>query len=332
MPHATLKRDWSSHLLALACALLTLGLGASSTYAQNYPVRPIRILVPYPPGGANDILARLVGEKLSANWGQAVIVDNRPGGNTVIATDLTAKASPDGHTMILTSSTHPVLPSLYAKLPFDPIRDFEAVAVLATASAILLVHPSVPVNSVKELIAWAKARPGKVNYGSSGFSGSGHLAMEMLKSKAGLDMTHIPYKGMAPALTELMGGQVVLMFGNLVASLPHVKSGKLRALAVTSLKRSPAMPELPTVAESGLPDFEVTVWLGLIGPAGIPKPVVAKLNLETARIVQSADTRERLAALGFDSLIATPEQYMAMIKSDVVKWGRVVRDANIKLE
>lgn len=267
MPHATLKRDLPLHLVALACAFLTLGLGALSTYAQNYPVRPIRILVPYPPGGANDILARLVGEKLSANWGQAVIVDNRPGGNTVIATDMTAKASPDGHTMILTSSTHPVLPSLYAKLPFDPIRDFDAVAVLATASAILLVHPSVPVN-----------------------------------------------------------------FGNLVASLPHVKSGKLRALAVTSLKRSPVMPELPTVAESGLPDFEVTVWLGLLGPAGIPKPVVAKLNLETARIVQSPETRERLAALGFDPLIATPEQYMAMIKSDVDKWGRVIRDAKITLE
>lgn len=332
MSHETLKRDLPLYLVALACVLLTLGPGASSTYAQTYPVRPIRILVPYPPGGANDILARLVGEKLGANWGQSVIVDNRPGGNTVIATDMTAKASPDGHTMILTSSTHSVISSLYAKLPFDPIRDFEAVAVLATASAILLVHPSVPVNSVKELIAWAKARPGKINYGSSGFSGSGHLAMELLKSKTGLDLTHIPYKGMAPALTELIGGQVVLMFGNLVASLPHVKSGKLRALAVTSLKRSPVMPELPTVAESGLPDFEVTVWLGLLGPAGIPKPVVAKLNLETARIVQSADTTERLAALGFDPLIATPEQYMAMIKSDVVKWGRVVRDANIKLE
>jgi len=327
-----LKRKRLLHMLVVGCAQLAMGTGAWAAQAPDYPNRPIRLIVPHPAGGGNDILARLLGQKLFANWGYPVIVDNRAGGNTIIATDITAKAAPDGYTLILTSSTHSVIPGLYAKLPYDPLRDFDAVALIATASPILVVHPSVPVTSVKELIAWAKSRPGEINYGSSGFSGSGHLAMELFKNKTGLKLNHVPYKGMAPALGDLIAGNVVLMFGNLVPALPHVKSGRLRALATAGSKRSAVIPELPTVAESGLPGFEISPYFGILGPARMPRPVITKLNEEIARVFQLPESKERLTALGFDSAYATPQQFMSMIKADIAKWAELIRQNKIALE
>ena len=316
----------------VACCLQFVVFGASAAEREVYPSRPIRMLVPHPAGGGNDILARLLGQKLQAEWGFPVIVDNRAGGNTIIATEIIARASPDGYTLILTSSTHSVIPGFYPKLPYDPIRDFDAVGLIATSSPILVIHPSVPATGVREFISWAKSRPSPLNYGSSGVSGSGHLAMELFKSKAGLQLAHVPYKGMAPVINDLIAGNVSVMFGNLAPTLPHVRSGRLRALATAGAKRSQVIPELPTIAESGLPGFEVSPYFGVLGPAHMPKGVVEKLNAEISRIFQLPESRERLAALGFDTTPETPERFMSMIKVDMNMWGELIRQNKITLE
>ena len=315
---------------ALACGVAAFDGAAAERVV--YPLRPIRMLVPHPAGGGNDILARLLGQKMQAEWGFPVIVDNRAGGNTIIATEIIAKATPDGYTLILTSSTHSVIPGFYPKLPYDPIRDFDAVGLIATSSPILVVHPSLPVNGVRELIAWAKAQQNPLNYGSSGVSGSGHLAMELFKSKTGLQLAHVPYKGMAPVLNDIIAGNVSVMFGNLAPTLPHVRNGRLRALATAGSKRSQVIPELPTVAESGLPGFVVSPYFGVLGPAHMPKAIVAKLNAEIGRVFQLPDSRERLSALGFDATPETPERFMATIKADMEMWGGLIRQNRITLE
>ncbi len=320
-------------ILGTAClAFAAVAFVAGAAELAAYPARPIRMLVPHPAGGGNDILARLLGQKMQAGWGFPVIVDNRAGGNTIIATEIIAKATPDGYTLILTSSTHSVMPGFYPKLPYDPIRDFDAVGLIATSSPILVVHPSLPASGVRELIAWAKSQQSPLNYGSSGVSGSGHLAMELFKSKTGLQLAHVPYKGMAPVLNDIIAGNVSVMFGNLAPMLPHVRSGRLRALATAGSKRSPVIPELPTVAESGLPGFVVSPYFGVLGPARLPKAIVAKLNAEIGRVFQLADSRERLSALGFDAAPETPERFMAMIKADMEMWGGLIRQNRITLE
>jgi tripartite-type tricarboxylate transporter receptor subunit TctC len=316
-------------LICMVLALASAAAVAAGGSAGDYPNRPIRLLVPHPAGGGNDILARWLAMKMQAQGGHTVIVDNRGGGNTIIATDITAKAAADGYTMILTSSTHSVVPGFYPKLPFDPIRDFSAIALIATASPIMVVHPTVPATNVKELIAWIKSKPEGVNFGSSGVSGSGHLAMELFKNRTGLNLTHIPYKGMAPVLTDIVGGNVVLMFGNLAPTLPHVKAGRLRVLATAGAKRSPVLPDLPTVAESGIAGFEVSPYFGILGPAKIPAAIVAKMNAEVGRIYAEADSKERLSALGFDPASLTPEQFIAMIKADMEKWAVVIKQNGI---
>ena len=326
-----MKINGCLQLLIAAGVQWTVATGACAA-GSEYPNRPIRMIVPHPAGGGNDILARVLGQKLQAVWGHAVIVDNRGGGNTIIATEITAKANPDGHTLILTSATHSVLPGFYAKLPYDPIRDFDAVALIATSSPILVVHPSVMAASVQELMAWMKSRPGPVNYGSSGISGSGHLAMELFKSKTGLQLNHIPYKGMAPLVSDLLAGNVTVMFGNLAPLVPHVRSGKLRALATAGAKRSRVVPELPSIAESGLPGFEVSTYFGVLGPARLPKPVIAQLNSEIARAFRLSESAERLSVLGYEFAEATPEQFMAVIKADMDKWAAVIKQNKIALE
>jgi tripartite-type tricarboxylate transporter receptor subunit TctC len=323
----------TSTCLVLTCFLqLVAMVAAGAAEREAYPTRPIRMLVPHPAGGGNDILARLLGQRMQAEWGFPVIIDNRAGGNTIIATEDIAKAFPDGYTLILTSSTHSVIPGFYPKLPYDPIRDFDAVGLIATSSPILVVHPSVPVTGVREFIVWAISRQGALNYGSSGVSGSGHLAMELFKNKTGLQLVHVPYKGMAPVVNDLIAGNVSIMFGNLAPLLPHVRSGRLRALATAGAKHSQVIPELPTVSESGLPGFEVSPYFGVLGPAHLPKSTVAKLNAEIGRIFQLPESKERLAALGFDATPETPERFMAMIKADMSLWGDLIRQNRITLE
>lgn len=300
--------------------------------AQNFPARPVRIVAPFPPAGGIDLLARVVAENLSSRWAQPVIVDNRPGGNATIGTDLVAKSAPDGYTLLLTASLHSVMPSLHSNLPFDPIRDFDAVSLLAIGPGILLVHPSVPVNSVKELIAYAKARPGQLNYGSAGFGGSAFLGAELFKLRAGVDIRHIPYKGAAPALTDLIGGQIQVMFGNFAPSLPYALNGRLKALAVTGAQRMPMAPNIPTMMEAGVPDFEMSVWFGLLGPRGMPRTIVTKINRDIAAILQLPSMKKQLETLGFDGAVSTPEELQARVVSEVDKWRRLVKEANLRVE
>ena len=313
---------------------LALAMSSGAAHGQPaYPAKAIRMVVPFPAGGTTDILARVVGQKITEATSQQVIIDNRPGAGGNIGTEIAAKALPDGYTLLTDpGSTLTINPSLFAKLPFDPLRDFAPVTIIAAVPNLLVVHPSLPVKSVKELISLARSRPGKLNYASTGAGQSTHLSMELFKLMAAVDVTHIPYKGSSPALTDLLAGQVTLMFDNMPSCLPHVKAGKLRALAVSTLKRSPALPQLPTVAESGLPGFEVSVWFGVLAPAGTSRDIVSRLNAIIVNALTSADVRERLAGQGAEPIGNTPEQFTAQMERDLVKWAKVVKDANIKLD
>jgi tripartite-type tricarboxylate transporter receptor subunit TctC len=307
-------------------ATMALGLLAGGAQAQTYPSKPIRLVVPFPPGGTTDILARTVGQKMTENWGQPVVIDNRPGAGGNIGSDLVAKAAPDGYTLLMaTISTHAINVSLYKKLPFDSVRDFAPVSRIGTLPNILIVHPSVPVKSVKELIELAKSKPGELNFASSGVGTSLHLSGELFNSMAGVKLVHIPYKGSSPALADLLGGQVKIMFDNLPSALPHVKAGKLKPLAVTSAKRATVLPEVPTVIESGLPGFEVTSWFAIFVPAKTPTEIVAKLNGEIVKILNSGDVKEKLAQIGVDPAPTTPEALAAFAKAETEKWGKVVK-------
>ena len=319
-----------------ACAAialpLVLGLAAPGAHAQGYPAKPIRIVVPYPPGGFNDTLGRTLAAKFTEAWGQPVVVDNKPGGNTLIGTDFVAKAAPDGYTLLVVAFPFSVVPSLIKQMPYDTTRDFAPVILAATSPNLLVVHPSLPVRSVAELVALAKAKPGSLSYASTGNGSSNHISMELFKSLAGVDIVHIPYKGSGPAVSDLLGGQVQLMFDNTPNVLPQVKAGKLRALASSGTSRSALTPDIPTVAEAGVAGYELTVWFGLVAPAGTPREVVNKLNAEVTRILAMPDVRERFLAQGVEPVGSTPEQFGEHIRAQMAKWSRVVRDAGVKAE
>lgn len=314
-----------------ACVLITCMAGAGSAAAQGFPSKPVRIVVGASAGGGIDIVSRLVGQKLTERIGQPVIVDNRPGAGTTIGGDVVAKSAPDGHTVLMASTSFSVSAGLYRKLPFDPIRDFAPVTLVASGPLVLVAHPLVPAKSVKALIALAKARPGKLTFASGGTGSSLHLAGEWFKSSAGIDMVHVPYKGGAPAAVDLMAGQVDVMFDVMVAQFPHIKAGKTRPLAVTTRTRSSLLPEVPTVAESGLPGFDVAGWFGVLAPAATPSDAVARLHTEIVAVLKSTDVRERLTALGADPVGSTPAEFAAYYRSEVERWGKTIRAAGIKL-
>jgi tripartite-type tricarboxylate transporter receptor subunit TctC len=311
-----------------AAALFVHGLAQA---AEPYPSRPIRIVVAYTPAGATDILARIIGQKMNEAWGQPVIIDNRPGANGNIGTEYAAKAQPDGHTFLMTTAgPHGINPSLYRKLGYDAVKDFSPVSLVALVPNILVVNNSLPVKDVKGFIAHVKANPGKLSYGSPGAGSTAHLSMELFKSMTGTDIVHVPYKGSAGVLTDVMGGQIAATMDNMPAYLPQVKAGKIRALAVSPAKRSPAVPDLPTVAEGGVPGYASSAWFGLVAPAATPKGVISKLSAETARILQAPDVKARLADLGAEPIGSTPAQFGAHIKSEIEKWARVIRDARVE--
>ena len=311
--------------------LFAAALGAAQ--AQSYPAKPIRIVVPFPAGGIADLFARLIGQKFNEAWGQPAVVENRPGAGGNIGAEIVAKSPPDGYTLVMGSiGTHSVNISLFRKLAFDPIRDFAPVALVMEAEGLLVLHPSVPAKTVKELIALARARPGQLTYASAGNGTAGHLAGELFKSMAKVDMLHIPYKGNVPAITDLIAGQTSLLFATMPTVLPQVQAGRLRALAVTGAGRSPAAPELPNIAEAGLPGYEVTNWIGIFAPAGTPREIIHKLNGEILRVMQAPEIRTRLTNEGAKFTPMTPDEFAAFVKSEVAKWAKVVKDAGIRVD
>ncbi len=315
--------------LALAA---TLAIGApAQVLAQTYPSKPIRFIIPFAPGGATDIVARIVGQKLTEAWGQPVVVDSRPGANGIIASEITAKSAPDGHTMFMAVlSTHATNVSLYNKLPYDPVKDFTMVAMMASTPLVLVVNPSVPIQSVKDLIQLAKSKPGQLNYSAG--TATVHLTGELFKSVTSTDIVAVPYKGTAPGLMAVMSGEVAFTFEPPVTTLPQMKSGRVKALAVTTPKRSAMFPDLPTMAEAGAPGFEAYSWLGIVMPAGVPKAIVTKMQNEVLRIVNLPEMKEKFLANGLDPLPLDSEQFTAFAKSETEKWAKVIKASGIKLE
>ena len=304
-----------------------------AAHAQNYPTRPIRIMVAYTPAGTTDILARLIGQKMTETWGQPVIVENRPGANGNIGTELAARATPDGYSILMaTAATHSINNTLYPKLTWDAVKDFAPVSLVALVPNIMVVNPSVPVKSVKELVAHARANPGKLAHGSPGYGSTAHLSMELFKSLTGITMTHVPYKGSAGVLADVMAGQIALTMDNIPVYLPQVRAGKIRALAMSSAKRAASAPDIPTMAEAGVAGLEAVSWFGLVAPAATPKPIVEKLSVETARILRLADVNKRISELGAEPVGGTPQEYAAFIEAEIVKWRKVIKDAGVRLE
>ena len=313
--------------------VLFIGVMVAPVGAQIYPNKPIRIIIPFPPGGAPTIIARLMGDKLTQSWGQPVIVDNRGGGNTVIGSEALVKSPPDGSTLGLMTSAHVIYPLLIPNLPYDSIKDFTPIATLARAELILAVHPSVPVNSLQELVAYAKTRPGQLNYASVGSGGMTHLATESFSTLAGVKMQQVPYKGTAPAFTDLVGGQVHLFFSPPTAALvPFIKSGKLKAIAVSGESRKAALPQVPTLTEGGLPGFDIKVWYGILAPLHVPRRIIDTIAAKVPKILASADMKERLVNQELDPFISTPEQFAALIRDDTARFARIIKEGNIKLE
>lgn len=325
----------SHRLLWLLCVLCMIAAGFTGPAAaeKNYPNKPIRLIVPYPPGGGNDTLARMFAAKLVEAWQQQVIVDNRPGAGTTLGVSIAARAVPDGHTLLLSSiATHAIAPNLYAKPGYDPVKDFAPITLGITVPNILVVHPSVQAKSVAELVAAIKAKQGGFSFASAGNGTSGHLALEQFRLSTGLSFVHVPYKGGGPALQETVAGQVQALFSIALAATPQVKAGKVRALAITSAQRSPVAPELPTVAESGYPGFEVIGWFGWLAPAGTAKPVVGKLNQELVKALSVPEVKDRLLSLATVPVGDKPEEFGAFIRSEYEKWGKVIKAAKIEIQ
>lgn len=320
----------------LAASLLSaavLSLGAATAVAQNYPTKPIRLIVPFPAGGVADFLARTIAQKLTERLGQQVVVDNRPGAGGNIGMEMAARAAPDGYTLATGSAGNLAInPTLYSKLPYDAIKDFAPISMGASFPNILVVHPSVPAKSIKELIVLAKSEQGQLNYASAGVGTPNHLAAELFKSMAGVNMVHVPYKGAPPAVYDLVGGQVSLMFSPLPLALPHIKTGRLRALGVTSTNRLAGLREVPTVAESGLPGYEAIAWNGIVAPAATPKEIITKLNAEIVRILNMSDVKERISADGSVPMSSTPEEFAAFVKTELVKWGKVIKASGARAD
>jgi len=306
--------------------------GTTCAFAAAYPDKPVRMVVPFPPGGGTDVVARAIALKLTEQWGQSVVVDNRPGAASMVGTEMLARAVPDGYTLGFVSMSHTINPSIYKKLPFDPIADFSPVVLAATAPNVLVVSPGVGAKSVAELVQIAKSRPGKLNFPSSGNGGVSHLSMEMFRYAAGIDIVHVPYRGAGPALTALLANETQLMMATTPVALPQMKAGRLIALATTGLKRSSLAPEIPTVAEAGYPGFEADTWYGMLAPAKVPPALVNQANAAVTKMLTQADFKERLAHEGAQPAGGTPAQFAAHIKSEIEKWAKIVRMARVKIE
>jgi tripartite-type tricarboxylate transporter receptor subunit TctC len=313
-------------------AVAALLLALAGTSSGQYPTKPVRFIVPSAAGGGTDIIARAISLKLSEALGQQFVVDNRPGAGQMIGIELAAKSPADGHTILMAASTLAINPVMYKKVPYDPLRDFAPITQAASLANVVVVHPSLPVKSLAELIAYAKLRPGELNFASAGIGTSPQMSIELLKSMAGIDMVHIPYKGTAPGVVDLLAGQVKVMAPNVLTALPYIKSGKLRALAVTSPRRSVALPEVPTVAEAGLPGYDSTQWYGVLAPAGTSREIILRLHDEIVRALRDAEVGKRLAADGAEAVGSSPEEFAAFIKSETEKWARVAQAAGIKPE
>lgn len=317
--------------------LIFLTLSAASALVsgaapESYPARPVRLIVPYAPGGNADIMGRTIGQRLAEALGQQVVIDNRPGANSIIGTELATRAPPDGYTILLVASAHSINPSLVKKLPYDTLKDLAPISLVGTTPLIFVAHPSVPINNVKELIAFARARPGQLMYGSSGNGSPANMAGLLLSATMKIDLVHVAYKGIAQATTDVLAGHIPLAFPSMTSVLPHVRRGKLRAIAMTSLQRSPLAPDIPTVSESGVPGYQASIWNGLLAPAGTPGAIVERLSAEVIRANKSQDMRERYAAMGADPLHSTPQEFDAFIRSEMAKWEKVIRALSLRVD
>lgn len=324
----------STTIRAVTAAAALAAAGASLVQAAApgaaYPTRPIRLVVPFAPGGTNDTVGRIVSEKLSARLGQPIVADNRAGANSVVGSEIVAQASPDGYTMVIVAAGFAVNPSLRKKLPYDSLRDFAPVGLVGSGPYLLAVHPSVPAKNLSEFIAWVKARPGQVNYASTGVGSPPHLAAELLRTMAGLDIVHIPYKGGGAVLPDLLAGRIPMFFGSVSTLAPYIRNGRLRGIAVTTPKRSSAMPELPTFIEAGLKDYDVTGWYGLLAPGRTPRAIVNRVNAELRQVLGDAETVERLAQRGIEPMPGSPDDFAALIRREIPKWAKVMKAAGIQ--
>ncbi len=315
------------------CAVAVLGvLMSAPLFAQTYPVRPVRFILPFPAGGPTDILGRIIGQKLSAELGQSVVPENRPGAGGNVGTEYAAKQPGDGYTIVLASPSLSISPVLYKKLAYDPVRDFAPISLVAEIPNILLVHPSVPAKTLKEFVQLAKANPGKLNFGSGGLGTSNHLGSEMLKGLTGINIVHVPYKGSNEAMVAMMGGHVDMVVIGVPPTLPHIKAGRVRPLAVLASRRLSYLPSVPTAAEAGVPNYEVGTMYGLLVPAGTPRDIINRLNADWIKIEAMADTKEKMRTAGYEPMTSTPEQYGEFIKTEMVRWAKVIKDANVKIE